>query len=123
MITLKLKMKVYCHSEPLAQQTNARKGLGSHDNCAGLHVDWLSGKPVKVALRRLAPRQCATGLSWGRATIHRVTTAQPKAPPKDLASAALPRHFSGQKLRLGGDALGADPTYLLYLPFRPHGGI
>ena len=31
--------------------------------------------------------------------------------------------FPGQKLRLGGDALGADPTYLLYLPFRSHGGI
>ena len=30
-------------------------------------------------------------------------------------------HFPGQKLRLGGDALGADPTYLLYLPFRSHG--
>ena len=29
----------------------------------------------------------------------------------------------GQKLRLGGDALGADPTYLLYLPFWSHGGI
>ena len=27
----------------------------------------------------------------------------------------------GQKLRLGGDALGADPTYLLYLPFRSRG--
>jgi len=27
-------------------------------------------------------------------------------------------HFPGQKLRLGGDSLGADPTYLLYLPFR-----
>ena len=94
-------MNFYCHSS-LAQQTNARKGLDGHDNCAGLHVDWLSGKPVKVALRRLAPRQCATGLSWGRATIHRVTAAQPKAPPKDLASAALPRHFSGQKLRLRG---------------------
>ena len=33
------------------------------------------------------------------------------------------RHFRGQKLRLGGDALGADPTYLLYLPSRPYGGI
>ena len=29
----------------------------------------------------------------------------------------------GQKLRLGGDALGADPTYLLYLPSRSYGGI
>ena len=35
------------------------------------------------------------------------------------ASAAHSRHFPGQKLRLGGDALGADPTYLLYLPSRP----
>ena len=30
-------------------------------------------------------------------------------------------HFPGQKLRLGGDALGADPTYLLYLPSRSQG--
>ena len=30
-------------------------------------------------------------------------------------------HFLGQKLRLGGDALGADPTYLLYLPYRSRG--
>ena len=37
------------------------------------------------------------------------------------ASAAHSRHFQGQKLRLGGDALGADPTYLLYLPSRPRG--
>ena len=29
----------------------------------------------------------------------------------------------GQKLRLGGDALGADPTCLLYLPSRSYGGI
>ena len=29
----------------------------------------------------------------------------------------------GQKLRLGGDALGADPTYLLYLPSRSRGGL
>ena len=33
------------------------------------------------------------------------------------------RHFPGQKLRLGGDALGADPTYLLYLPSRSRGGL
>eukprot|EP01045_Picozoa_sp_COSAG04_P062575 COSAG04_NODE_32757_length_197_cov_25.714286_1_plen_65_part_11 len=37
------------------------------------------------------------------------------------ASAAHPRHFPGQKLRLGGDALGAEPTYLLYLPSRSRG--
>ncbi len=29
----------------------------------------------------------------------------------------------GQKLRLGGDALGAGPTYLLYLPSRSRGGL
>ena len=34
---------------------------------------------------------------------------------------AQSRHFLGQKLRLGGDALGAEPTYLLYLPSRPWG--
>ena len=32
-------------------------------------------------------------------------------------------HFPGQKLRLGGGAMGADPTYLFYLPFRSRGGI
>ena len=30
-------------------------------------------------------------------------------------------HFPGQKLRLGGDSLGADPTYLLHLPYRSRG--
>ena len=30
-------------------------------------------------------------------------------------------HFPGQKLRLGGDALGTDPTYLLYLPSGSRG--
>ena len=29
----------------------------------------------------------------------------------------------GQKLRLGGESLGADPTYLLYLPSRSRGGL
>ena len=37
------------------------------------------------------------------------------------ASAAHSRHFPGQKLRLGGDALGAEPTYLLYLPYGSRG--
>ena len=39
------------------------------------------------------------------------------------ASSVQVWHFPGQKLRLGGDAMGADPTYLLYLPSRSHGGI
>ena len=39
------------------------------------------------------------------------------------ASAAHSWHFQGQKLRLGGDSLGADPTYLLYLPSRSRGGL
>ena len=39
------------------------------------------------------------------------------------ASVAHPRHLPGQKLRLGGDALGADPTCLLYLPSRSWGGL
>ena len=30
-------------------------------------------------------------------------------------------HVPGQKLRLGGDALGAGPTYLLYLAYRSRG--
>merc|ERR1712091_777755 len=37
------------------------------------------------------------------------------------ASSVQVWHFLGQKLRLGGDALGADPTYLLYLPYRSRG--
>ena len=41
--------------------------------------------------------------------------------PSRQASTAHPRHFPGQKLRLGGDALGADPTYLLYLAYRSRG--
>ena len=44
---------------------------------------------------------------------------RPRIDPQ--ASAAHPRHFPGQKLRLGGDALGADPTYLLYLAYRSRG--
>ena len=39
------------------------------------------------------------------------------------ATAAHSRHFPRQKPRLGGDALGADPTYLLYLPSRSRGGL
>ena len=46
-----------------------------------------------------------------------------EAPSLFSACTAQSQHFAGQKLRLGGDALGADPTYLLYLPFRSHGGI
>ena len=49
---------------------------------------------------RPASLRCAIVLVWGH---------------------AHPRHFPGQKLRLGGDALGADPTYLLYLPYRSRG--
>ena len=33
----------------------------------------------------------------------------------------VPVHAKQPKLRLGGDALGADPTYLLYLPSRSRG--
>ena len=39
-----------------------------------------------------------------------------------VAGWQIPVHL-GQKLRLGGGALGADPTYLLYLAYRSHGGI
>ena len=39
------------------------------------------------------------------------------------ASSVQVWHFPGQKLRLGGDALGAGPTYLLYLPSRSRGGL
>ena len=58
----------------------------------------------------------------------RSTLCPARTPFRDLAapeSAHMPpvqvRHFPGQKLRLGGDALGADPTYLLYLPSRSRG--
>ena len=50
-----------------------------------------------------------------RAIVRPETAIDPQA------SAAHPRHLSGQKLRLGGDALGADPTYLLYLAYRSRG--
>ena len=50
-----------------------------------------------------------------RAIVRPETAIDPQA------SAAHPRHFAGQKLRLGGDALGADPTYLLYLAYRSRG--
>ena len=40
-----------------------------------------------------------------------------------LYSVLLNIRTPGQKLRLGGDALGADPTYLLYLPSRSRGGL
>ena len=51
---------------------------------------------------------------------------QPAGLQRAIAAGATPCRldgFVGQKLRLGGHALGADPTYLLYLPFGPHGGI
>ena len=37
------------------------------------------------------------------------------------ASTAHSWHFLGQKLRLGGDTLGADPTHLLYFIYRYRG--
>ena len=54
------------------------------------------------------------------------TAVSPRQVAPELARkplAAHSRHFEGQKLRLGGDALGADPTYLLYLPSRSRGDI
>ena len=59
-------------------------------------------------------------LCSARAPFHHLAAPESTRKP---ASAAHSRHFAGQKLRLGGDALGADPTYLLYLPFRSHEGI
>jgi len=60
----------------------------------------------------------------------RSTLCPARTPFRDLAapeSARMPPvqvwHFPGQKLRLGGDALGADPTYLLYLASRSRGGL
>ena len=62
------------------------------------------------------------------------TFGQHSTPKRDLrqfrrlqigsrASAAHSQHFPGQKLRLGGHGLGADPTYLLYVPSRSRGGL
>ena len=58
--------------------------------------------------------------AWPRAATL-PPTIFPRIGPQ--ASAAHSWHFPGQKLRLGGDALGADPTYLLYLPSRSRGGL
>ena len=62
----------------------------------------------------------------------RSTRSSAGAPFRDLAAPQSTRKpllhtrgiaFPGQKLRLGGDALGADPTYLLYLAYRSGEGI
>ena len=46
----------------------------------------------------------------------------PRRPPAHRLCRLTPRvqvgHFPGQKLRLGGGSLGADPTCLLHLPFK-----
>ena len=55
-------------------------------------------------------------------SAHQTHKRRPES-TRPQASSVQVWHFPGQKLRLGGDALGADPTYLLYLPFRSHGGI
>ena len=53
-----------------------------------------------------------------------ITSRSPRLPRLDLrAYTAQSWHLQGQKLRLGGDGLGAEPTYLLYLPSRSRGGI
>ena len=52
-----------------------------------------------------------------------VQSMGPRAGVGPQASSVQVWHFPGQKLRLGGGALGADPTYLLYIPFRSYGGI
>ena len=53
-----------------------------------------------------------------------------EAPSRDLTSRRLGIDLRastaqlcrlGQKLRLGGESLGADPTYLLYLAYRSRG--
>ena len=56
-------------------------------------------------------------------SAHKPSHLPPQTFPRigPQAQAAHPRHFPGQKLRLGGDALGAEPTYLLYLSFRSRG--
>ena len=61
----------------------------------------------------------------------RSTLCSARAPFHHLAAPESTRkpllHTRGisraEKLRLGGDALGGDPTYLLYLPSRSRGGI
>ena len=53
--------------------------------------------------------------------VRRAPVAQQTPESGNRRCSVQSQHFLGQKLRLGGDALGADPTYLLYLPSRPQG--
>ena len=57
------------------------------------------------------PRVCADGRA-----ARDVRGLREEAPEPPYSA-----HFQVQKLRLGGDALGADPTYLLYLAYRSRG--
>ena len=59
---------------------------------------------------------------------HGPSTPGTPSPSANLPTSRKPpernrNHLRGQKLRLGGDALSADPTYLLYLPSRSLGGL
>ena len=70
--------------------------------------------------RRVGGRRTRRGARGGP-----VASAGPGSSPAAASMrcpiAAHSWHFPGQKLRLGGDALGADPTYLLYLAYRSRG--
>ena len=72
--------------------------------------------PRALGLRILDARGFA-GTCVLPARSHRFVVSKPCAfqPPHNAIVSSLP------ELRLGGDALGADPTYLLYLPSRPRG--
>ena len=74
----------------------------------------------EMCIRDRVPRRAPAHRLWPR--LRKCDLERFRRPGIDpQASAAHPRHSPGQKLRLGGDALGADPTYLLYLPSRPRG--
>ena len=81
--------------------------------------------PLRQIIGTVAPRRCGKWCGSSRAHGGAEESPAPNGGHgiDPQASSVQVWHFPGLKLRLGGDALGADPTYLLYLPFRPHGGI
>ena len=79
-----------------------------------------TGSPSSLPCAR-----CTVRLQRDTTASHR-PPAKPNPPFRNLSHATShvhSWHFQGQKLRLGGGSLGADPTYLLYRPSRSRGGI
>ena len=80
--------------------------------------------PRKTQFRARNPNGHPTLVRFAVRLVSSAHQTQKRRPGLDpQASTARSRHFLGQKLRLGGESLGADPTYLLYLPSRSRGGI